>query len=299
MPASGERESASSPGKACLQFDAELAAYLDGEHRPAVPAHAAACAFCASVLADLGAIRSAAAQLELADVPEKLWTKVRAALVREDIIRTPQPSAACLRFETDLAAYLEGEDRTAVAAHAAECPFCGAALADLEVIRLAAAELPLEEPPARLWANVRSALVGEGVIRSTRRPRWSWPEWILHPLPVASLAGLILVGVLSLGRGVKWSETRGTPPAVNTAVDPSVQQSVREMEGVFRTRAAGLDPVIEAVLRKDLDSLDNQIRECQASLENRPGDGLAREYLAAAYTEKAQILASALDLGDH
>ena len=295
MPASGERESASSPGKACLQFDAELAAYLDGEHRPAVPAHAAACAFCASVLADLGAIRSAAAQLELADVPEKLWTKVRAALVREDIIRTPQPSAACLRFETDLAAYLEGEDRTAVAAHAAECPFCGAMLADLEVIRSAVAELPLEEPPARLWAHVRSALVEEGVIRSTRRPRWSWPEWILHPLPVATLAGLVLVGFLSLGRGVKWSGTHGS----NLAVDPGVQQSVGEMEGAFRTRAAALDPVIEAVLRKDLDSLDNQIRECQASLEDRPGDGLAREYLAAAYTEKAQILASALDLGDH
>lgn len=299
MPASGERDSAWSPGEACLQFDAELAAYLEGEHRPAVPAHAAACAFCASLLADLGAIRSAAAQLELADVPERLWTRIRSALVREGIIRAPQPSGACLRFDAELPAYLEGEDRPTVAGHAAECAFCGAVLADLEVIRSAATELPPEEPPARLWANVRSTLVEEGIIRSKRRLLWAWPGWILHPLPVATVAGLILAGFLSLGRGVKWSGTHGTPSVANMAVDPGVQESVRQMEGAFRTRAAGLDPVIEAVFRKDLDSLDNQIRECQASLENRPDDGLAREYLAAAYTEKAQVLASALDLGNH
>jgi hypothetical protein len=298
MPAS-EKNSAWSPGEACLQFDADLAAYLEGEDRPAVPAHAAACAPCASVLADLSAIRSAAEQLELPEPPERLWTGIQAALVREGIIRTPHPGEACLRFDAELAAYLEGEDRPRVPAHAAECAFCGAVLTDLQAIRSAAAELQLEEPPARLWANVRSALVEEGVIRSARPLRWSWPSWILHPLPVAALAGLILVGFLSLGRGVNLSGTRGASSVANMAVDPGVQESVREMEGAFRTRAASLDPVIEAALRKDLESLDGEIRECQASLESRPEDGLTREYLAAAYTEKAQILASALDLGDH
>jgi hypothetical protein len=299
MPASGERDNARSPSAACLHFDADLAAYLEGEDRPAVPAHAADCAFCAAVLADLSAIRAAAGDLGLAEPPETLWTGVRAALVREGIIRATRPTEACLRFDAELTSYLEGEERPAVTAHAAECGFCCAVLADLDLIRSAAISLELEEPSARLWANVRSALAEEGIIRSARSSRWSWPAWISHPLPVGALAALILVGLLSLGRGVNLSGRHPPSPAANMAVDPGVQESVREMEGAFRAHTVALDPVIEATFRKDLESLDGEIRECRASLENRPDDGLAREYLAAAYTEKAQILASALDLGNH
>ena len=298
MPPFGENEKGPGPSEACLYFDADLAAYLEGEERPAVAAHAADCVFCAAVLADLGAIRSAAGELGAAEPPEGLWAGVRAGLVREGIIRTAYPSQACLRFEAGLADYLEGDSRPEVAAHAAGCGFCGALLADLELIRSTAKVLETAEPPARLWARVRQGLLAEGTIRSRRR-RWSWPAWLMQPVPAAALAGLLLVGCLSLGR---WFNSPAAPTpssAASVEVDPGVQESVQQMEGVFRARTSSLDPVITAALRKDLDSLDSEIRECVASLRSRPDDGLTRDYLAAAYTEKAQILASALDLGNH
>lgn len=299
MPPFRENETGPGPSEACLRFDADLAAYLEGESRPAVSAHAADCAFCAAVLADLGVIRSAAGEFDAVEPPAILWIGVRAALVREGLIRPGYPSEACLRFDAALADYLEGDSRSEVSAHAAECAFCGTLLADLELIRSAAEALETAaEPPERLWAKVRKGLLAEGTIRARRR-RWAWPAWVLQPMPAAALAGLVLVGCLSLGRWFNSSGAPVSPSVISMAVDPGVQESVQEMEGVFRARTSSLDPVITAALRKDLDSLDSEIRECVASLKSRPGDGLARDYLAAAYTEKAQILASALDLGNH
>jgi len=51
---------------------------------------------------------------------------------------------------------------------------------------------------------------------------------------------------------------------------------------------------VKATYRKGLESLDASIEECRASVEREPGDTLARQYLVAAYTQKAEVLATAL-----
>lgn len=75
---------------ACYQFDTELSAYLEGEHRPAVALHAQACSFCRPVLADLQQIRSVAPTLALPELPPNSWAKLRARLVNEGILREPK-----------------------------------------------------------------------------------------------------------------------------------------------------------------------------------------------------------------
>jgi hypothetical protein len=73
-----------------------------------------------------------------------------------------QAFAACSRFEEELEEYLESEARPFILAHAQDCAPCGALLADLESIRQVARDMPVEEPPRVVWANVRARLAAEG-----------------------------------------------------------------------------------------------------------------------------------------
>ncbi len=68
----------------------------------------------------------------------------------------------CVRFEEELEAYLEGEARPFILAHSQDCAPCGALVADLQSIRVAARELPQEDPSRVVWANVRASLAAEG-----------------------------------------------------------------------------------------------------------------------------------------
>src|SRR5690348_5895106 len=94
-------------------------------------------------------------------------------------------SPACSQFDHVVAGYLEGEDRPFVPTHAQECPVCRAILADLEQILLAGRELQLEEPPARVWANIRATLAEQGAFR---RPLSGWQRWFEYPALLPQLA---------------------------------------------------------------------------------------------------------------
>lgn len=206
-----------------------------------------------------------------------------------------QAREACRRFEAQLGAYLEGEARPDAARHAAECAYCGALLADLQLIRRVSREFEPQEPPARLWANVRAALVAEGVIRPRRRSaKW---QWLLRPAFAAGLAAVLIASVFYLRSG-NTPRPRPSPPRVAAILDPSLTQTVDTMELTFRARSTSLDPGMKLAFEKGLNSLDTEIRECRMSLARQPNDALAREYLASAYSEKARVLASALELGD-
>ena len=146
---------------ACSRFDDELEAFLEGEARPFIMAHAQDCASCGALLADLQAIRKAARELPLEAPSPAVWANVRARLAAEGAIAVP----ACAQFDRELEAYLEEDEhevRPFIASHAQDCPSCGALLADLQAIRQAAWDLPQEEPSPLAWASLRTKLQAEG-----------------------------------------------------------------------------------------------------------------------------------------
>lgn len=71
----------------CREFERELAAYLEGEHRPSVADHAMACPFCAAVVDDLNQILFASRELSLEEPPARVWASVRATLAQEGLFR--------------------------------------------------------------------------------------------------------------------------------------------------------------------------------------------------------------------
>lgn len=212
----------------------------------------------------------------------------------------------CREFEIELAAYLEGEDRPAVYDHAQQCPFCSGTLADLEQIRFASHHMPLEDPPARVWANIRAQLAQEGVIRDPAR---GWLRWfrlsalVPNPVPIAALAGLAIFGTsfLIYSRVFEVSLTPGRLPAQASVVTPrsveesNVTRTLEEMERSYQASEETLDPAVKVVYQKSLKSLDTSIGECRDSVRREPTNDLAHEYLLTAYAQKAVVLASALE----
>ena len=54
---------------------------------------------------------------------------------------------------------------------------------------------------------------------------------------------------------------------------------------------------VDASLQKNLRELDQFIAECTQHLKEQPHDELAREYLAAAYQQKSELLSAMIDRG--
>src|SRR3989454_215212 len=123
---------------------------------------------------------------------------------------------ACRQFDAGLAAHLEGEPLPAVQDHAKECPFCRAILADLEQIHSASRDMLLEEPPGAVWMSLRARLVEEGFFH---QPLRAWPRWLQglrflpDPAPLATLAGLVLLGAFVLVSH-RVREENLTPPVL-------------------------------------------------------------------------------------
>ncbi len=289
---------------ACSQFGDELSAYLEGDARPFVAAHSQDCPSCGALLTDLQTLRSAARELPQAAPSPMVWSKVRAHLEEEGAL----VAAACLQFDDELEAYLEGEAGSFVTAHAAACNSCRTLLADMEAIRQAARDLPLKEPSRSVWANVHARLEAEGAFGT---PVNGWRQilawrFMPHAVPLGVLAGLIFLGsvmTMPSGNVRPWESTdvaatSSTLPqlaSLTSGEASTLARVVSDLESNFRANEASMAPDLKATYDKSLVALDGSIHECLDSLHQEPGNALAREYLLTAYTRKAEILSSALE----
>jgi len=213
---------------------------------------------------------------------------------------------SCREFQASLETYLEGEG--GLPAHAGKCPACGALFADLALIRSAAETWPLESPAPRVWSNIRARLETEGFFREKEG---FWKRWMapfrLFPsaAPIGALVFLIVFAIFLFSPGDLYHQSKSgsapalvatsVAPATLTVVEANLVRTVQEMEKSYKTREAYLDPAAKQTYARGLTSLDSSIRECLASLQAQPQNTLARRYLMQAYSEKADVLASALE----
>lgn len=225
---------------ACARFDQELEAYLEGESRPFIISHSAACEGCGALLGDLISVREAARNLPWEEPSSALWGRVHAGLEAESAAAT----AVCREFGAGLQAYLEGEARPLISAHAQDCAPCGALLADLQAIRQAARELPQLEPSPALWSNVHAHLEAEGAFAEAACGRFAEemepfmegearPFIAEHARDCAACRGL-------LGDLQTIQKTARELPLVEPS--PAVWANVRarlEAEGAFRVPVSG------------------------------------------------------------
>ena len=218
-------------------------------------------------------------------------------------------------LEQDQIAPLPEEART----HVSGCSACQNLLADFHAIIAAAERMPAEiAPPERVWISLRAQLEAEGIIKeqpvavaAEKTPWWHSLGALLRGRSLAT-AGVGLLIVAAALFQIRSADTPHAPPATTSTVappaasDPFVSTaaaiSEQELDLANMQRAstnasrASASPV-DASLQKNLHDLDEFIAECSRHLKEQPQDELAREYLAAAYQQKAELLSAMIDRG--
>jgi hypothetical protein len=212
-------------------------------------------------------------------------------------------------------------------AHLAECRDCRNYIADLTSLVDAAKKLPAEiTPPDRIWISLRAQLEEEGIIRTPADiipvVQGSWWQSISAFFPNRVLA-TAMVGILIVAAAVFQIRSDRTVPVVSpdrtaktgislpVAKTAAAEQLVPQTSGEFDRTARDLseqEPVatgmivasrspIDASLRDNLKKVNEFIAECERHLKEQPQDELTREYLSAAYQQKAELLSAMIERG--
>jgi hypothetical protein len=200
--------------------------------------------------------------------------------------------------------------------HVAGCSTCSLLIADFEHMVTLAREIPAEvQPPARVWVSLRAQLEAEGLIRETPVvvPVESVPWWQgIGQFVGGRMVVTAAVAVLIVAAGYfQMTHKRALSPLPNTAAavtqpgiiaepfaDPATSLD-REEESLGPVQPASLSAgsPIDNSLRENLATLNTFIKECRKRLQEDPNDQVARDYLSAAYQQKAEILAAMMERG--
>jgi hypothetical protein len=188
----------------------------------------------------------------------------------------------CLEFQHRLPELLDSGRKVEMEPHARECAACAGLVADLTAIANEASNLPLLDPPDRLWVNLRRQLQAEGLIQEPasaggvllpeRRP-WFSLRW----------ATAVAAVVLAVGGFQVMHQTPVAPPA-NSTVAEFEPEDAAVLAAVERT-----SPRAKPVYEKNLRQVNASIHEARRLVKERPGDREAQGYLRDAYAQKALI----------
>jgi hypothetical protein len=203
-------------------------------------------------------------------------------------------------------------------AHLVECRDCRNYIADLTSLVDAAKRLPSEiTPPDRVWISLRTQLEAEGIIRTpaeivpAESASW-WPS--ISAFFRNRVVATAVVGILIAAAAVFQIRSDRTTPALDppTSVQTTPPHGIPEVpSGEFAGTAQALndqEPVatgmnlastspVDASLRDNLKKVNEFIADCERRLKEQPQDELAREYLSAAYQQKAELLSAMIERG--
>jgi len=202
--------------------------------------------------------------------------------------------------------------------HVAGCAACSSLLADFESIVAIASQLPSEvEPHSRVWVALRAQLVAEKIIKepqtsvaAEKSPWWQgFGQLIRGRVLAVSAVAVVMIfaaGYLQLAhRQISAPLAEATPvKSEPVLVEPfaaaamSLDQEEQSL-GPLQTVSTGVTSAspVDNSLRENLATLNAFIKECRKRLLEDPNDQVARDYLAAAYQQKAEILAAMMERG--
>jgi hypothetical protein len=193
--------------------------------------------------------------------------------------------------------------------HIAGCANCSSLVADFERIVTASVQIPAEvEPPARIWISLRAQLEAEKIIREPQimlpaknAPWWQGFGQLLrgHLVATAAVALLVIVaGYFQINHKTTEPVAEANPVIAEPfAAAASSLDQVEQSLGPMQTASLSDTSPVDHSLRENLATLNTFIKECRKRLKEDPNDQIARDYLAAAYQQKSEILAAMMERG--
>jgi ribosomal protein S15P/S13E len=244
----------------------------------AARSHLAECSACQNLFADLRVIISSAKTLPAeVDPPERLWVSLRARMAGEGLIKQSAPAP------TEKAAWWQGLStvfRPRVLATAG----VGLALAFAAFLTIHRNPVIVKNAtPATPVAPVQTAVEPTATQRSSHAP--------VAPAPAPQVAAHVK------SRSNPAAGTQDFKPSPSDNVYGGIPVTVQDPEQNLAGPSIRGSVEADASLRENLRVINEVIAECQKHLKKHPNDALAREYLASAYQQKAQLVAAILDSG--
>jgi negative regulator of sigma E activity len=214
-----------------------------------------------------------------------------------------------------LSAYIDGElgaaDRAACAVHLASCPDCRDTATDLAAMKAEARQLPDEGPAVDLWPGVLARLSAPAATGSpaVETAALAWSHRWSFSMGELALAASLLVAVSA---GITWLVVTRAPgtdghgeravvavlepepgpgdvqPA--TFADESYDEAVLDLERVVREQRDELDPQAVRVIERNLQAIDEAIREARQALANDPANPFLNSYLVDSRRRKLDLL---------
>lgn len=200
----------------------------------------------------------------------------------------------CMEFQNALPDVMDGGAAPEAEGHLKSCVACAGLVADLKEIagqaRLLAAD---DEPGPELWTRIERSLEQEGLVRvEAPAPRryvwwgagqspWAVPAW------AAAVAALLL-----LAFGMNTLRQAPAPTTSVSVVRPAPlvdSDDLKLLEAVGKRSASK-----SARYRKHLEAVNASIRDAKRSVEQDPGNELARERLIQAYDQKSALYEMAM-----
>jgi hypothetical protein len=257
----------------CEQLDERLSDWLehdvDAGTRAALERHAAGCARCGTLVADLTSIRREAASLPALVPSRDLWPEIEARI-----------QAPVITLE-----------RSRSVTHSAGAPWAGrskwwlgAAAAGLVAVTAGVTYYATRVGPEATMAVAEPAVA--------RVPDTTQPEQSTEPsATLASETQRSSARARSGQGGARQSGPARTPSDVTEGSEYS--RDVAQLRAIVTQRRSDLDSSTIAVLEKNLELIDRAIAESRAALQRDPASEFLADQLARAMTKKVAILRTA------
>lgn len=228
---------------------------LDATTQAALEQHAAGCARCGRLVADLAAIRRQAAALSELVPSRDLWPGIEAR-IQAPVISLERPQVARRRIRSGW--------------------WMGAAAAGLVAVTASVTYYLTNR------ASGSSQTVAAVDSPAVRAPDTTNREMVADP--AASLA-------TNPGQSVvRVTRERRPSPARPAGAASEYDRDVAQLRAILAERRAELDSTTIATLEKNLDLIDRAIAESRAALQRDPASEFLADQLARAMTKKVAIL---------
>lgn len=210
---------------------------------------------------------------------------------------------------------LTGGQLREVEEHLEECPHCASIFRDLREVQSRARSLSDRLPQRDLWPGISQRIVPENAgepevirlhpgleaeskLRHPRGFRVSYLQAAAAVLMVAFSSGLAGAHFAPAGVGSPPGPSPDSPVWVEQVgrADPGLDRTAREvarLERHLETHIGEMDPVTVRLLEKNLQIIDQAIRESIRALEEDPGNPFLESHLARAVETKANYLREA------
>lgn len=203
---------------------------------------------------------------------------------------------------------LSPAEQAACRAHVDSCPRCRETVAALAALKADAQRLPVCMPEGDLWPGVLAQITREAPVASRHAASHTARRWSFTLGELALAATL----VMAVSAGVTWLVAQrqagdspdGGPPVVAVdesfrgtsdvqfvgAADEHYDAAIVDLERVLLEQGHELDPQTIRVIERNLDTIDQAIRQARQALEDDPSNPYLNAYLVDSRRRKLDLL---------